>query len=72
MTMLMKGRKSKFQIEQEPEFIVLNELCQAFVGFKPGGVVFSDDLDLAKPLYNDRQVSTLKMYTYYKLEKMYL
>ena len=68
----MKGKRSKFQIEQEPQFIVLNELCQAFVGFKPDGVVFSDDLDLAKPLYNDRQVNTLKMYTYHKLEKMYL
>jgi len=68
----MKGKKSKFQIEQESEFIVLNELCQVFVGFKAGGVVFSDDLDLAKPLYNDRQVDTLKMYTYHKLEKEYI
>lgn len=72
MITLMKGKRSKFQIEKEPEFIVLNELCQAFVGFKPGGVVFSDDLDLAKPLYNDRQVDTLKMYTYHKLEKEYI
>lgn len=68
----MKRKKRVFDINKEPEFIVLNELCQAFVGFKPGGVVFSDDLDLAKPLYNDRQVSTLKMYTYHKLEKEYI
>lgn len=68
----MKKKKRVFDINKEPEFIVLNELCQVFVGFKPGGVVFSDDLDLAKPLYNDKQVSTLKMYTYHKLEKMYL
>jgi len=68
----MKGKRSKFQIEKEPEFIVLNELCQVFVGFKHGGVVFSDDLSLAKPLHNDRQVDTLKMYTYHKLEKEYI
>jgi hypothetical protein len=68
----MKDKKSKFKIEQEPEFIVMNELCQVFVGFSSKGVVFSDDLDLAKPLYNDTQIDTLKMYTYHKLEKMYL
>ena len=40
--------------------------------FKEGEAVFSDDLDLAKPLYNDNQVATLRVYTYGKLEKEYI
>ena len=72
MIMLMKDKKSKFKIEQEPQFIVLNDQCQAFIGFKKGEAIFSDDLDLAKPLYNDNQVATLRVYTYGKLEKEYI
>ena len=68
----MKDKKYKFKTEKEPEFIVLNDQCQAFIGFKKGEPVFSDDLDLAKPLYNDEQVVTLRVYTYGKLEKEYI
>ena len=49
----MKRKKRAFDINKEPEFIVLNDQCQAFIGFKQGEAIFSDDLDLAKPLYND-------------------
>jgi hypothetical protein len=68
----MKKKKRVFDIAKEPEFIVLNDQCQAFIGFKQGEAIFSDDLDLAKPLYNDNQVATLRVYTYGKLEKEYI
>ena len=68
----MKTKKRKFEIVKEPEFIVLNDQCQAFIGFRKGEAIFSDDLDLAKPLYNDAQVETLRVFTYGKLEKEYI
>jgi hypothetical protein len=68
----MKAKKRVFDIAKEPEFIVLNDQCQVFIGFKEGEAVFSDDLNLAKPLYNDNQVATLRVYTYGKLEKEYI
>ena len=68
----MKKKKRLFDIAKEHEFIVLNDHCQVFIGFKQGEAVFSDDLDLAKPLYNDEQVATLRVYTYGKLEKEYI
>lgn len=68
----MSKKKRIFNIAKEPEFIVLNDQCQAFIGFKEGETIFSDDLDLAKPLYNDNQVATLRVYTYGKLEKEYI
>jgi len=68
----MKPKKRVFDIAKEPEFIVLNDQCQVFIGFKEGEAIFSDDLDLAKPLYNDNQISTLRVYTYGKLEKEYI
>jgi hypothetical protein len=46
----MRKKKRVFDIAKEPEFIVLNDQCQAFIGFKQGEAIFSDDLDLAKPL----------------------
>lgn len=69
----MKGKKSKKHIiEEEPRFIVLNDQCQTFIGFKDGYPQFSDDLDLARSLYNDEQVRTLRIYTGFKLEKEYI
>ena len=69
----MKLVLNKKEIE-EPirKFIVLNEYCQVFCGLKQGLPAFSDDIDDAKPLENQRQVEMIQRGTLFKLEKSYL
>ena len=59
---------------EEParRFIVLNEYCQVFCGLKHGLPAFSDNIDDAKPLSNQRQVEMIQRGTLYKLEKSFL
>ena len=59
---------------EEParKFIVLNEYCQVFCGLKYGLPAFSDNMDDAKPLENQRQVEMIQRGTLFKLEKSYL
>ena len=54
------------------KFIVLNEYCQVFCGLKHGLPAFSDNIDDAKPLENQRQVEMIQRGTLFKLEKSYL
>ena len=54
------------------KFIVLNEYCQVFCGLKHGLPAFSDNIDDAKPLENQRQVKMIQRGTLFKLEKSYL
>jgi len=68
----MKLKISKHTIEEEPQFIVLNEHCQVWTGFREGWAEFSNNIDDAKPLYNDNQLKCLEIYTYHKLEKEYI
>lgn len=68
----MRRKTSKIIIEEEPQFIVLNEYCQVWTGFSEMGLKFSDNIDDAKPLNNDQQLRCLKTYTYHKLEKEYI
>jgi len=69
----MKLVLNKKEIE-EPirKFIVLNEYCQVFCGLKHGLPAFSDNIDDAKPLENQRQVEMIQRGTLFKLEKSYL
>ena len=69
----MKLVLNKKEIE-EPirKFIVLNEYCQVFCGLKHGLPAFSDNIDDAKPLENQRQVEMIQRGTLFKLEKNYL
>ena len=69
----MKLVLNKENIE-EPirKFIVLNEYCQVFCGLKHGLPAFSDNIDDAKPLENQRQVEMIQRGTLFKLEKSYL
>jgi len=59
---------------EEPvkKFIILNEYCQVFCGLKYGLPAFSDNIDDAKPLENQRQVEMIQRGTLFKLEKSYL
>jgi hypothetical protein len=68
----MKRKTSKHITEEEPQFIVLNEYCQVWTGFREGWAEFSDNIDDAKPLNNDKQLKCLEIYTYHKLEKEYI
>ena len=62
------------KIFEEPtrKFIVLNEYCQVFCGLKYGLPAFSDNIDDAKPLSNQRQVEMIQRGTLHKLEKSFL
>lgn len=62
------------KILEEPtrKFIVLNEYCQVFCGLKYGLPAFSDNVDDAKPLSNQRQVEMIQRGTLHKLEKSFL
>jgi hypothetical protein len=68
----MRLKISKHIIEEEPQFIVLNEYCQVWTGFREGWAEFSDNIGDAKPLSNDNQLKCLEIYTYHKLEKEYI
>jgi len=69
----MKLVLNKKEIEKPiRKFIVLNEYCQVFCGLKQGLPAFSDDIDDAKPLENQRQVEMIQRGTLFKLEKSYL
>lgn len=69
----MKLVLNKKEIEEPVrKFIVLNEYCQVFCGLKQGLPAFSDDIDDAKPLENQRQVEMIQRGTLFKLEKSYL
>ena len=69
----MKLILNRKQLEKpEKQFIVLNEYCQVFCGLKGGLPAFSDNIDDAKPLSNQRQVEMIQRGTYYKLEKSFL
>ena len=59
---------------EEPirRFIILNEYCQVFCGLKHGLPAFSDNIDDAKPLENQRQIEMIQRGTLFKLEKSYL
>lgn len=71
-----KGMKSllnkKTKQVKIPQFIVLNEYAQVFCGLQGGYPAFSDNIEEAKPLENDAQVSMIQRGTSFKLEKYFL
>lgn len=65
-------KKTK-QIEAHSLYIVLNEHAQVWVGIRSGDeLVFSDNINDAKPLENEEQFNCLKRMSFYKLEKIFL
>jgi hypothetical protein len=76
--MTKKSRKKKVHpVTLDPDykpFIVMNEYLQVWTGLKDGGLtlVFSDNIDDAKPLDFDTQFITLNRLTLDKLEQIYI
>ena len=76
--MMKKSRKKKvYPVTLDPDykpFIVMNEYLQVWTGLKDGGLtlVFSDNIDDAKPLDFDTQFITLNRLTLDKLEQIYI
>jgi len=54
------------------EFIVLNEYCQVFCGLRRGYPAFSDNMDDAKPIWNDEQFKKIKYGVDFILEKHFI
>jgi hypothetical protein len=75
---MKKSRKKKVHpVTLDPDykpFIVMNEYLQVWTGLKDGGLtlVFSDNIDDAKPLDFDTQFITLNRLTLDKLEQIYI
>jgi hypothetical protein len=68
----MKKKLKESKEPKLPEFIVLNEHCQVFCGLRGGYPAFSDNIEDAKPLTNNRQLTMIQYGTSFKLEKEYL
>jgi hypothetical protein len=70
-------KKRTDPIKDHPDykpFIVMNDCLQVWVSLANGGrkLIFSDNLDDAKPLHFDSQFKTLKRLSLTKLEQIYL
>ena len=60
----------KLREPKPPEFIVINECAQVFMGMRRGYPAFSDDIDEARPIENDAQFRIIQQGTSFKLEKL--
>ncbi len=69
MKLILNKKLNKKPVKK---FILLNEYCQVFCGLKGGLPAFSDNIDDAKPLSNQRQVEMIQRGTLHKLEKSFL
>lgn len=79
MTRISKKKKKDRVdfVRDDPDynpFIVMNEHLEVWIGLACGGreLVFSENMDDAKPLCFDSQFRTLKRITNLKLEQIYL
>ena len=76
MTSTSKNKRVDF-VKDDPDynpFIVMNEHLEVWIGMARGGreLIFSPDMEDAKPLSFDVQFKTLKRLTNLKLEQIYL
>jgi hypothetical protein len=60
----------KLREPKPPEFIVINECAQVFMGMRRGYPAFSDDIDEARPIENEAQFRIIQQGTSFKLEKL--
>lgn len=56
----------------EPEYIIINDKNQVYIGLDGGYPVFSDDIEKAKPFKGQSKFDTLKRHSYIKMEQMFL
>jgi hypothetical protein len=60
----------KLREPKPPEFIVMNECAQVFIGLRRGYPEFGDDIDEARPIENEAQFRIIQQGTSFKLEKL--
>ena len=60
------------QIDNELKrpFYVMNEYAQVFAGLRKGYPYFSDNVEEAKPIYNNEQFGNIKRGHLYKIERI--
>ena len=56
--------------ESKHPFYVMNEYAQVFAGLKKGYPHFSDNINEAKPIYNNEQFRNIKRGHLYKIERV--
>lgn len=65
-------KRSRQELEDEPEYIIIDEYARVFAGLKRGEPFFSEDIDDAKPLQGQSKFEFMKTYYYIKIEQMFL
>ena len=56
--------------ERKKPFYVINEYAQVFAGLRRGYPYFSDNVEEAKPIYNNEQFGNIKRGHLYKIERV--
>ena len=68
----MQKLRKKIKIPKKPEFIVINEYAEVFIGLRGGYPEFSNNWDEAKPLTNPECIKNIQYGTNSKVEIHYL
>jgi len=70
----LKSREKEIDLQIKAEnkrpFYVMNEYAQVFAGLKGGYPHFSDNINEAKPIYNNEQFGCIKRGHLYKIERV--
>lgn len=61
---------SQIAYENKHPFYVMNECAQVFAGLRRGYPYFSDNVNEAKPIYNNEQFRSIKRGHLYKIERI--
>jgi hypothetical protein len=61
---------SRIAYERKHPFYVMNECAQVFAGLRKGYPYFSDNINEAKPIYNNEQFGNIKRGHLYKIERI--
>jgi hypothetical protein len=68
----MKIRRKYRKFKAPKEYILMNENLEVWTGLKGGYPIFSHNIEEAKPLTDESQSRTLRLFYPYKLEIIYL
>ena len=69
---MIRKKPSREELENEPEYIILDGYARVFAGCREGYPYFSDDIDEAKPLQGQEKFEYLQRRYLYELEQMFL
>lgn len=70
--MTVVKKKKRKELEEIPEFIIVDDQARVFSGLKGGRPVFSEDINDAKPLKHQESFDHMQRYVYFNLEQMFL